>query len=221
MHFRLVYSGELKAAQRDAIDGQLDKLAQHKQSIRRVFHRQLKHLWKKDWFLSGHRVFAADYGMKWSASDHDMRFSPSDDQKVSLAEAVASSHGEYGYRFVPLVRMDWRLKCSLHVLFLRHDPPGSVVSAGDLDNRIKTLIDALRKPANASELMGNEIPLEGEDPFFCLLEDDRLITGFTVESDRYLEPPKGNKDEDRRQVHTVISVDVRPSDVTQFNLSFA
>jgi hypothetical protein len=53
--------------------------------------------------------------------------------------------------------------CSLQILFLRHDPPGSVIHAGDLDNRVKTLIDALRMPNDAMELAGNEKPSEGED----------------------------------------------------------
>jgi hypothetical protein len=109
----------------------------------------------------------------------------------------------------------------LDILFLRHDPPGSVVHAGDLDNRIKTLIDALRKPQGAIELRGNETPTDDEDPFFCLLEDDKLVTGLTVESDRYLEPPNGRKDADNRRAHIVITVDVRPYDVTSFNVSFA
>ena len=221
MRFRLIYEGELRSNQRDPIGGQSDRLAEHKQSIRKVFHRQLKHLWESNWFLNSHRVYPADYGVSRPAADTDARWGSSPDERLSLVDAVALSHRELGYRFVPLVRKDWRLYCSLEILFLRHDPPGSVVHAGDLDNRIKTLIDALRKPENAMELRGNEEPSEGEDPFFCLLEDDKLVTGLAVESDRFLIPPNGRRDEDRRQVHVVVTVDVRPYDVTSFNLSFA
>jgi hypothetical protein len=95
-----------------------------------------------------------------------------------------------------------------------------VISAGDLDNRIKTLIDTLRKPQNANELRGHETPSAGEDPFFCLLEDDDLVTGLTVETDMLLDPPCEG-DAGQAQVKLIISVELRPSHVTMFNLSFA
>ncbi len=95
------------------------------------------------------------------------------------------------------------------------------ISAGDLDNRLKTLIDTLRRPRNDRELRGNEIPGEGENPFFCLLEDDNLVTHLSVETDTLLDPPTGNKELDQRQVKLVITVDLKPLDVTMFNLSFA
>jgi hypothetical protein len=34
----------------------------------------------------------------------------------------------------------------------------------------------------------NNTPGEGENPFFCLLEDDNLITKVSVTTDRLLEP---------------------------------
>jgi hypothetical protein len=48
---------------------------------------------------------------------------------------------------------------------MRRDIPGSALKSGDIDNRVKTIIDALRKPKGAQELMGNENPLPTEDPF--------------------------------------------------------
>jgi hypothetical protein len=117
------------------------------------------------------------------------------------------------------VREEFSLFCSLDILFLRRDFPAGVVSAGDLDNRIKTLIDALRKPHSANELRGNETPGPGEDPFFCLLEDDDLVTALSVETDMLLDPPNG--DAGQSQVKLVISVELKPSHVTMFNLSFA
>ena len=64
------------------------------------------------------------------------------------------------------------LLCSLNILFLRRDIPGSALSAGDIDNRIKTVIDALRRPRHANELAYHATPAADEDPFFRLLEDD-------------------------------------------------
>jgi hypothetical protein len=77
-------------------------------------------------------------------------------------------------------------------LFLRRDIPGSAIGAGDLDNRIKTLIDTLRRPLNANKARGNEMPAEGEDPFYCLLEDDRLVSHLEVETDTLLDTPTGD-----------------------------
>ncbi len=221
MRFRLIYSGELRSNQRDPIARQRDRLAEHKFSIRREFHKQLKHHWESNWFLSATRVYAKDYGATVSASDNAARWGVDENERVPLVEAVAHNHERYGYRFVPLVRKEWRLTCSLEILFLRHDPPGSVVRAGDLDNRVKTLIDALRMPASENEVLISEPPSDREQPFYCLLEDDDLISGLSVDSDRLLYPPAGKTDEDRRQVHVVVTVNIKPFDVTLFNVSFA
>ena len=52
---------------------------------------------------------------------------------------------------------------------------------------MKTLFDAFRMPINDSELPSGAKPMEGESPFFCLLEDDNLITKISVATDRLLE----------------------------------
>lgn len=221
MRFRLIYSGELRSNQRDPINGQRDKLADHKFSIRREFHKQLEHHWSSNWFLSSTRVYAKDYGATISASENAARWGAGENERVSLVEAVAHNHQRYGHSFIPLVRREWRLTCSLEFLFLRHDPPGSVVRAGDLDNRVKTLIDALRMPSSANEMDLSEPLSSSELPFYCLLEDDDLISGLSVDSDRLLYPPTGKSDQHRRQVHVVITVNIKPFDVTLFNVSFA
>src|SRR6266849_6098917 len=52
-----------------------------------------------------------------------------------------------GKQFVPLVRQSLALACSLDILFLRREEPGSLIlQGGDIDNRIKTLFDALKMP---------------------------------------------------------------------------
>lgn len=68
------------------------------------------------------------------------------------------------------------------------EPPGHIVTqSGDIDNRIKTLLDALKKP-ELNALPGGSVPTSNENPFFCLLEDDNLIVSLAVETDRLLEP---------------------------------
>jgi hypothetical protein len=80
------------------------------------------------------------------------------------------------WRFLPLVSSRRHLHCSLKILFLRPGPPGKLVSeGGDIDNRIKTLFDALRAP-NATEVPDPNPP--GDGVVCCLLEDDSLITRF-------------------------------------------
>jgi hypothetical protein len=79
------------------------------------------------------------------------------------------------------------LVCSLDILFLRPEKPGSILgSAGDIDNRIKTLIDALRIPADGSEMKRHEGDDPDPNPMYCLLQDDALITTLKVETDRLL-----------------------------------
>lgn len=49
-------------------------------------------------------------------------------------------------------------------------------------------MDALKVPSELTELPRGETPEEDENPFFCLLQDDSLITRLSVEADRLLEP---------------------------------
>lgn len=62
------------------------------------------------------------------------------------------------------------------------------------------------------------VPASDETPFFCLLEDDRLITKLSVETDWLLTPHAGSLD--AHMVHLVMTVSLRPSVVTPINLNF-
>lgn len=215
MRFRLTYNGPLKATQNAPGPMHTDKRASHKHHIRREFHRQLKELWATNRFLSTHRTTPAEFasllrpadGAVWPSHPHERR---------PMVELVANSYADFGYRFVPLVRKEISLH-SLRVLFLRRDFPGSVLHAGDIDNRLKTLVDALRMPHSTAEVPVP--PGDGEDPFFVLLDDDRQITHLEVETDAALASPEG--DDDKSFARLVLTVEIRPYDVTVFNLSFA
>lgn len=217
MQFHLTYQGAVRPTQREPIAPQKEPLAAHKHSIRREFHHQLKRLWNTNKFLVNTRlppsyVFSppTDARARWG----------SDEAERPLVDMVADLYHENGYRFVPLVREDWDLLCSLRILFLRRDIPGSVIEAGDIDNRLKTVIDALRRPRHANELVGNESPRADEDPFFCLLEDDKQVTHLEVETDTLLDPVT-DLDADAVKAKLVISVEIRPFHTTMFNLSFS
>lgn len=111
-----------------------------------------------------------------------------------------------GNRFVPLVSEAGGFTCSLDVLFLRRDNPGSLIEhGGDVDNRIKVLFDGLTMPIDVKQLGG--FPIEpDEDPFFCLLEDDKLVTNISVTTDRLIIPQEN--EEDVNDVFLVIHVTV-------------
>lgn len=216
MKFRLTYEGPLRPTQREAEDHQPHPHAPHQHTIRKCFHKQLKHLWATNKFLSTCRVHPKFYatprpndGAMWASDPNEM---------IPYLDAVATNYHEYGYKFVPLVRDHIDLMCSLDILFLRRDVPGSIVSAGDIDNRLKTVIDALRRPKNAKEVVEN--PGAGEDPFFCLMEDDKQIDRLTIEADMLLDPPQAGE-EDLRKARVVVTVEVKPFLTTNFNLGFA
>lgn len=70
------------------------------------------------------------------------------------------------------------LTCELEIEWFRREAPGRVIGGGDLDNRLKTLLDGLRMPLNESELGG---ATSGEKPFrLCLLDDDKRVRAFSV-----------------------------------------
>ena len=201
MKFRLTYAGKLQGASRD------NKRPRHKHEVRRAFYPQLRALWRsnpllkelKDPVLEG--PVAVNLG-----------------NRVSREEALARDFSQSGYRFVPLVTTALSLTCRIKILFLRPDPTGALIRSGDIDNRLKTLLDALRKPKDLDECGGYDTPLPGEDSFFCLLEDDSLITEVNVETDMLLEAlPNGGEANDAR---LVITVSLRPSTVTWGNIGF-
>lgn len=93
-----------------------------------------------------------------------------------------------GFRFVPIIHRPHELACALDILFLRREKPGAIIRhGGDLDNRLKTLFDALRMPHDASELAGIA-PKQLDQRMYCLLDDDSLITHVSVTTQQLLEP---------------------------------
>ena len=67
--------------------------------------------------------------------------------------------------------------------------------------------------------LGGQNPQDGENPFFCLLQDDKLINHLSVETDMLLKPTGTiSNDNDTR---LVITVHIRPAQVMLGNLGFA
>jgi hypothetical protein len=92
------------------------------------------------------------------------------------------------YNFIPLVTRLHGLVCEIDLTFLRRQDPGAIVNVGgDIDNRLKTLFDALRLPHGADEL-GRSTEPDDSPNIYCLLEDDVLVTRLGVLTGRLLGP---------------------------------
>lgn len=169
--------------------------ATDKQAIRRVFHTQMRQLWTQ--------APLSAYTALLSKTNR-----PS---QPCLLEDLGPFH------FAPLISSRLNLIAELAITMLRPEPPGSIVTqGGDIDNRIKTLLDALRMPRVLAELSKGDTPSEGEDPFFCLLQDDNLVTKLAVSTDRLLEPV-----DSQSEVQLLIHVTVKQTQGTWDNLGLA
>jgi hypothetical protein len=208
MDFILTYEGPLRATQRDGT-GVPSRHMANKRAIREAFHRQLKTLWEITPQLRGAGQLTYSYDV--APGDPPMEY------RARLKEELAAQHQRYGHNFVPLVTEELDLLCSIDVLLLRPDRPGSVIWAGDIDNRLKTLLDALKIP-DAGEKYATIPEAERLTPLFVLLEDDKLITKVSVETDRMLAPVTAAGDDG--DVRLFVSVKVKPYAPTHWNAHF-
>jgi hypothetical protein len=100
----------------------------------------------------------------------------------------------FGFEFIPLITTALDLRAELDVLLLAANLPGNLIrQGGDIDNRLKTLFDALSMPANVQQVPNNP-DAESDKRVFCLLEDDKLVTSVAVSNDRLLSIPDGFND---------------------------
>ncbi|MEL6618564.1 MAG: hypothetical protein AAFP16_06790 [Pseudomonadota bacterium] len=218
MKLILTYSGELRSKTKDPRPDRPDKMSGHINQIRRVFHNQLKEHWRTHPFLREASSYPSDLGLdanQFGDASNDVSIPKG---HVKWTEIIPELHPVENFRFLPLVRSDWHLQCELDILFLRKNPPGSLVQAGDIDNRIKTLLDGLRMAQSRNELGNSNEPNSQEVPFYCLLEDDQLISRLNIETGRLLElDDEGAHDS---WVKLVIHATVKPTRSTLLNLSF-
>ena len=163
-----------------------------KQAIRRVLHGQMRLLWEQHPLL-----------------DYQGYLTDQPEQ-----EAIGVIQGVGKFRLAPLVTERLNLTAELDITFLRPEAPGALLTqGGDIDNRLKTLFDALRMPRVPNEIPVGDAPRKGEDPLFCLLEDDNLVTSVAVTTDRLLEAV-----ENPAEVLLVIHVRTRGTKVTYGNI---
>ena len=205
LEFHLTYEGLLLGASKT------DTRAKHKHEIRRAFHPQLKRLWAVTPHLSKMRDQLAAGPVTVQGGGYRRR-----------EEALPERYQSGDFRFVPLVTKDMEFTCSLEILFLRPEPRGRVIKSGDLDNRIKTLFDALRIPDRTGQEMRGCVPVEGEGPLYCLLEDDSQITKVSIETDMLLKPINGAEfsESNKNDARLIIQVAIRPTNANWGTLDF-
>ncbi len=93
--------------------------------------------------------------------------------------------------FRPLVCDETGMVAELDVLVLRPEEAGAILEhGGDIDNRLKNLLDALRVPMEKEvQSLGPKPAVEGGDGrVYTLLGDDRLVTRVSITTDQLLEP---------------------------------
>ncbi len=206
LRFRLTYQGLLLS---ESTKGSLRSArATHKQEIRKHFHKQLKRLWETNPALASAGTGKSE---KWVIFG-----------TLSSANSVDGLAWRFelgDYNFVPLITDNLDVLCNIDVLYLSNYPPGSVFKSGDIDNRLKTLFDALTMPKDKLQLGDYVSPEEEEKPFFCLLEDDSLITKASVETDTLLSPVSTLPDSNDARV--IITVETKLAHVKFDNIAFA
>ena len=108
-----------------------------------------------------------------------------------------------GVTFAPLVSSVLRFVCQLDIIILWPEEPGVLSKVGgDIDNRLKTLFDALQCP-DINQIQPVKERFTDKQPFFCLLENDKLVTGVNVKTHTLL------RDADETDVSVLIHVMVK------------
>ena len=181
VEFRLIFRGNLPSDRYAGVDV--------KHNIRRQLHPQLRTLWEQVPSLK-------------HAFDPKMNYRQKG--KQSRIDELAAEYGKYGFDWIPLVKKR-EFACALDILILLRQGPFGVLNRGDLDNRIKTLVDGLCIPDQPSAIAG-QLPASDENPFFVLMDDDAAVFEFQVSAERLLIPPEAGEPE--RDVTAIIGVRV-------------
>ena len=212
MKFTLTYDGPLPSS---GNKGKNDA----KWTIRKTFAPQLKDLWVTNPALQqvmDNRHFPKSGGAQLIQVHHKYPGpvvrppqEPVPREFLDLCEPIPK-HSAW---FLPLVRESFALHCGLKIQFLRQEPPGKVYQGGDIDGRIKTLLDALTMPQHVEQVLEQNVR---SNPIYCLLEDHFMVSGLQVESERLLTDQTQSAD----FAKLFIEVDMRVRQATIYNQSF-
>ena len=146
MQFRLLYEGPIAPRQR------INVADIHK--IRMALHPQLKALWECK-----------------PLSEMSTYFLREKDRGPG-GRGIPILERNNNVLFAPLITQRNDLACELTVTLLRRQSPGQLLGEeGDIDNRLKTLLDALRMPSTVEAQQAKIDTRVDNDPIHCLLQD--------------------------------------------------
>lgn len=203
MRLNLRYRGELAACT------QSNPRTKEKHAIRTQFGRQLKTHWDGHAHLRTIKPESCQVATKTGTKT----FSVPRPLKGSGGEEFFWRYPMGGLNFVPVANHVHEFQCDLSMKMFRAAAPGAFIfSGGDIDNRLKTLFDALRMPHDVSQFPKEEPENLDSDSWpvlLCLLQDDDMITKISIESVKLLtETPTGYRKEN--YVELDIEVNLRP-----------
>ena len=166
----------------------------HKHNLRKHFHQQLATLWGQEPLCEQPKL------LQERTKD-----------EYSLLRPLGQ------FTFAPLITNEMNVVAELSITLLRPESPGHLITqGGDIDNRLKTLFDALTMPRHENALPKDTTPTSDETPFFCLLEDDNLVTAVAVRTEQLLEP-----NIDANHVDLFINVTTNVTRQTMGNFAFS
>jgi hypothetical protein len=205
VNITLTYSGLLPACQGE------EKHTDQKHIIRMAFNQQLKRKFELEPTL-----------IQWSREISRATLVGS---RVELAPKDLHSRCFYevetcGFLGFPVVTSFNGLSCQLDIEILRRAKPGGVLAGGDkggdIDNRLKPLLDALALPLKQNQVPGH---MRGNgERLYCLLEDDALISRLTIDMQRWDEEPKTAQEIDHVQIR--VRAHIEPFEPRIYHVGF-
>ena len=204
MEFTLIYDGSLPPGK--------SKRPIYAAHIRNTLHAQMRDLWDNHVIMRQltheARVFnrkLVDLSFSGSGPtlpDYDGPPPPLKANQIDLCAPI--TRPDISGSFLPVVRRSLYLACAIDILFLRHEEPGSLFEqSGDIDNRLKCFFDGLTMPNIDQARAGADACA---DPLCCLLEDDKLISDFSVRTGRLLGKSQKNQFDVRIQADVTVKV---------------
>ena len=193
VEFRLLYQGELLPS------GNKKTRPREKHAIRSIFHPQLRRQWQVNLAL---RQLAGHLGNQYDP----LPLKTEPERFEHGIKAIGKKWSMFGYEFVPLITEKDFVRCAIDILLLRPEASKLVLEQGDIDGQVKTVFDALRLPKSPEQLAGVR-PQGDQTPFFCLLEDDRIISKLRVNADQLLLLP-GQREVKANDAFVVIHVKI-------------
>jgi hypothetical protein len=183
MKFTLIFDGQLPAGQ--------SRRASYAAEIRNKLHPQMRDLWDTHIIMRQlahegrvNKQRMGDLALKMSGPtlpDYAGPAPPLKEHEMDLCDPITVPG--FG-ACLPIVRNSFYLACAVDILFLRYEEPFRLFEqGGDIDNRLKCFFDALTipKPEQAERGVG-----PCADPLCCLLENDHLISDFSIHTGRLL-----------------------------------